>query len=505
MAISRPKGALHLCSMSVSRIFRIGCNWPIPAGYCANSHALIYFEHHKNRGSICVSSVTFLGRRIPGRHLADRLVGLRRISRHFHPGVNMPQKGIFFRSYLVHPFLLTVSFAICGEAATRVAVLPLSHSPELKTLVPRLVRHEVELRLAHAVQIVQSNAHDIERAVGVPWHTSYQLSPGIIASVARTLGTSAALYGSVFKTGSDVRITLGLVDAESGESVIEVSRKSAPDSASIVSAAGLMGEILKNRAESFSGNSQSRAASSVMTMVSIPEGARLSIDGDFVGTTPYADSGFSPGVHRIALEADRYEHFEKEIDFPAGQPRKIKVRMRPKYGGIMVLGTPTEAVVKLGDTLSGSIPFHHDTLVPGAYQLSVSSPAYESYASQINIERGRVDTLEVSLVTQAHIDSLQHVKRLRRRTARRITFGAFGVVLAGAGLLVNREIVRRAGDAEAAYDRYKEPGLTASEYDSRYNAYRDAHEEIAEPEGARNFLYFLAGLSAVGFAVSIPF
>jgi hypothetical protein len=60
-------------------------------------------------------------------------------------------------------------------------------------------------------------------------------------------------------------------------------------------------------------------------------------------------------------------------------------------------------------------------------------------------------------------------------------------------------------DADAAYDRYMEPGLEASEYDARYDAYLDTHERIGEPVGARNSLYALAGLSSIGFAVSIPF
>lgn len=417
----------------------------------------------------------------------------------------MPQNGSLVRSLLMYSFCALVFLAHPNEAAIRVAVLPLSSSLELDRAVPNLVRREVERQFARVALVVQANERDVERAVGAPWHFSYQLSPGIVVSVARNLGTPVALYGSVFETGSEVRISLGLVEMESGESAMEISRKSVIDSASIVSAVAGMGEILKSRLQTFPSDKKETTDSLVVTVASVPEGAWLCIDGDTVGTTPYTDSNFVPGTHRIALDADRYERFEREIDFPAGNPRKIRVRMRPRFGGLMILGAPTDAAVELGDSITGTVPFYHDSVVPGAYRLTVSSPAYRSFAAQIDVERGRVDTLEVSLMTQAWYDSLQHVKQIRRRTARRITFGAIGAVLAGAGFLVDREIAGRADDADAAYDTYNKPGLTASEYDSRYQAYLDAHEEVDKPEGARNILYILAGVSALGLAISIPF
>ncbi len=417
----------------------------------------------------------------------------------------MPQNGSLARNFLMYSLCALVFFANSNEAAIRVAVLPLSSSPELDRAVPHLVRREVERQFAQTDQVVQANALDVERAVGAPWHVSYQLSPGIVASVARDLGTPVALYGSVFGSGSEVRISLGLVEVESVESLVEISRKSATDSASIVSAVAGMGEILKSRLQTLPSYTKDTTDSLVVTVASVPEGAWLTIDGDTVGTTPYTDSNFVPGTHRIALYADRYERFEREIDFPAGSPRKIRVRMRPRFGGVMILGTPADAAVELGDSISGTVPFYHDNVVPGTYRLIVSSPAYRSFTARIDVERGSVDTLDVSLMTQAWYDSLQHAKQIRRRTARRITFGAIGVVLAGTGFFVDREIARRVDDAGAAYDTYNEPGLTASEYDSRYQAYLDAHEEIDKPEGARNILYVLAGVSALGFAISIPF
>lgn len=64
-----------------------------------------------------------------------------------------------------------------------------------------------------------------------------------------------------------------------------------------------------------------------LSLDSNPEGARVSIDGLVVGTTPYETISITIGKHKIRIEQDGYLPYETEIEIRKGKPEKININL----------------------------------------------------------------------------------------------------------------------------------------------------------------------------------
>jgi PEGA domain len=61
-------------------------------------------------------------------------------------------------------------------------------------------------------------------------------------------------------------------------------------------------------------------------------GARVTVDGRLVGTTPLVITEVSAGSHRVQIEADRHKPWTTTVDVPPGQ--------RVRVAGSLEEGTP---------------------------------------------------------------------------------------------------------------------------------------------------------------------
>jgi hypothetical protein len=67
-----------------------------------------------------------------------------------------------------------------------------------------------------------------------------------------------------------------------------------------------------------------------LDLVAQPSGARISVDGDIVGTAPLEKPIFiEPGRHEIAVTAPDHLEFEEHLELPAGKPVKRTVELKP--------------------------------------------------------------------------------------------------------------------------------------------------------------------------------
>jgi hypothetical protein len=66
-----------------------------------------------------------------------------------------------------------------------------------------------------------------------------------------------------------------------------------------------------------------------MFIDSRPRGARVTIDGRFVGTTPFRISGMATGRHDIRLELDGYRAASSPVNVVAGRESRVAVTLEP--------------------------------------------------------------------------------------------------------------------------------------------------------------------------------
>jgi TonB family protein len=64
-------------------------------------------------------------------------------------------------------------------------------------------------------------------------------------------------------------------------------------------------------------------ATGALEVDSDPAAAKLSVDGEGRGTTPFTDSGMNPGTHRILLEVPGYRPFSKTVTVSQGETERL--------------------------------------------------------------------------------------------------------------------------------------------------------------------------------------
>ena len=105
-----------------------------------------------------------------------------------------------------------------------------------------------------------------------------------------------------------------------------------------------------------------KKAEGILLLRRLPEGARVSVDGEAVRTVPVNDADarllLPPGSYRLGVTDGTTGFFEADLELADGQTRDIKVELRPALTLLGILGGDRPAARKLYSTLgsaSGSL------------------------------------------------------------------------------------------------------------------------------------------------------
>jgi formylglycine-generating enzyme required for sulfatase activity len=127
-------------------------------------------------------------------------------------------------------------------------------------------------------------------------------------------------------------------------------------------------------------------------------GARVMVDGRSVGKTPLEDKALSPGTHRLRVEADGYDAYEKRIRVESGRAVSLYVDLSeaaPSQGRIFVETTPGDALVRILNI--GPAFYQGMDLEPGRYHVEVSSDGYETEKRWVSLSAGEDETVSMRL------------------------------------------------------------------------------------------------------------
>jgi hypothetical protein len=72
--------------------------------------------------------------------------------------------------------------------------------------------------------------------------------------------------------------------------------------------------------------SPSTTSAAAVTITSTPQGAVISIDGNYAGNTP-SDLQLMPGSHTLKIELKGYETWEHTINVEAGETRRFSAEL----------------------------------------------------------------------------------------------------------------------------------------------------------------------------------
>jgi hypothetical protein len=142
-----------------------------------------------------------------------------------------------------------------------------------------------------------------------------------------------------------------------------------------------------------------------LSIQSTPSGARVLLDGQLLGVTPY-ESTLSIGAYTLALELDAYAPHGQNIEVRAGERRRLEVDLQREAADVTVQSNAPDALLYLDGAQVGEPLDRVFAMDPGERRVVVRAPGYEDAELLLTLRAG--EEREVTLTmqkTQATLDA----------------------------------------------------------------------------------------------------
>ncbi|TVR02529.1 MAG: PEGA domain-containing protein [Deltaproteobacteria bacterium] len=198
-----------------------------------------------------------------------------------------------------------------------------------------------------------------------------------------------------------------------------------------------------------------------LVVESTPPGARVFLDGDFRGLTPFETQRLDAGAYELRLTLEGFLPITESVDVVGGRVT-IRQHEMPSRTSLdeyvapdparLIITTPERGVtVRVDGRRMGYTPVEV-TLAPGRYDLHLENQEGDSWSEEVTLAPGQ--ELRIDAPLQRSLDTRGGPSR---ETLAWIGIGTGGALLAGGatvGLLA-------AGDARRYNDRTSDPGRAA--------------------------------------------
>lgn len=132
-----------------------------------------------------------------------------------------------------------------------------------------------------------------------------------------------------------------------------------------------------------------RPAFGTLRITSEPEGAEVWLDGERVGTTPWADQRYVGGSYELRVAMVGYLSHTETVTVKEGQLTKIRGDLKPNFGRLSVRSTPSNAHISLNGENTG-LRTPHDFLqvAVGVAEVRLQLDGYGEAVALARVERG---------------------------------------------------------------------------------------------------------------------
>lgn len=234
-----------------------------------------------------------------------------------------------------------------------------------------------------------------------------------------------------------------------------------------------------------------------LEIISEPENAQVFINQEYKGVTPCTVDSLKPGTHNIRLELNGYSNFSEILAIAKGENKKLIITLKKETitSSLNITSTPDNALIIMDSDTIGKTPYFSDNVIAGDHKIVLIKPDYYKSKERITIKKGITYSLNEKLISKKKIQNI-----------RRIVFSSLAIGFGTIGAYMHLIKLEKAQSAEKkAWDNYMQINLSWEEYDRLYKIYTDKVEKTNEIKNRRNIYFSLAGVSGIGFAISIPF
>ena len=140
-----------------------------------------------------------------------------------------------------------------------------------------------------------------------------------------------------------------------------------------------------------------------VTLVSLPAGADVRLDGDPEGRTPLRVR-MMPGSHELKISAEGYKTWERDLEVPSNDPIVLDdIRLLPADGTLVLRTTPAGADVTVDSRYAGKTPFEIPLRPDVTYTIRISKAGYEMVSRKVKVSSNKVSTITVALTVKEGI------------------------------------------------------------------------------------------------------
>jgi len=143
-------------------------------------------------------------------------------------------------------------------------------------------------------------------------------------------------------------------------------------------------------------------ADGTLVLNSLPDGATISIGGEFHGTTPSTLTLASGTQHTLRLTRPGYQTVDRSILLEPEQQQALELTLSPQYGVVFVKASPADASLVLDGKPSGKAT-RRLSLTTRAHTLEISKPGYVTQRVTVTPRSGVSKNVDVTLKTAEQV------------------------------------------------------------------------------------------------------
>jgi archaellum component FlaG (FlaF/FlaG flagellin family) len=149
-----------------------------------------------------------------------------------------------------------------------------------------------------------------------------------------------------------------------------------------------------------------------LRVVSVPEGARVYIDDEFKGPTPFDLPKAEPRTYRVRVDMAGHEPVARNVVLEKGASVTEEFRLAKITGRLDIITAPSASTVlidgkKIGitsthgaDSTAVSDPFAIEEVLEGEHDIEIVRKGFAPQRRKITVKRGETQTLQIKLVRQ---------------------------------------------------------------------------------------------------------
>ena len=135
----------------------------------------------------------------------------------------------------------------------------------------------------------------------------------------------------------------------------------------------------------------------IMDLQSVPDGASVTVNGDYRGKTPLVVSGLSPSTYTVTFSRPGFGDMYAQVIVQGGKNSEVIANLQPDAGSLAVNSTPPGARVLLDQTYAGLSPVLLENISAGNHTIGLEKDGYVTAARQVSLTAGQTTPVDVVL------------------------------------------------------------------------------------------------------------